>query len=194
MRERNWKARTHGEKHVFTVVVQKHEQFFLNSWGEFSSYCAKKAPFKMFFSGHFLQTILWLSFPRLGHILTKSSKPYLSCITLPLKFRIKYSISLLVYKALNGQALSYDMELIVLYFQTRTLRSQGARLLVVPRVSKSRTGGRTFSSTFLCSLTVYRFSCLWSCRVRMYNCTSAAQHPLLQFLLLIIFPLFVITC
>lgn len=119
-----------------------------------------------------------------AHILTKSSKPYL----------YQYSISLLMYKALNGQALSYDMELIVLDFPTRTLWPEGARRLMDPRVSKSRTGGRTFSSTFLCSLTVYRFSCLWSCRMRMCNCTSAAQHPLLQFLLLIILPLFVITC
>lgn len=36
-----------------------------------------------------------------------------------------------MYKALSGQALSYDMELIVPYFPTRTLWSQDAELLVV---------------------------------------------------------------
>uniref|UniRef100_A0A4W6G917 Reverse transcriptase domain-containing protein n=1 Tax=Lates calcarifer TaxID=8187 RepID=A0A4W6G917_LATCA len=48
-------------------------------------------------------------------------------------------------KNLNGQAPSYLKDLIVPYNPTRTLRSQNAGLLVVPRVSKSRMGGRAFS-------------------------------------------------
>lgn len=64
---------------------------------------------------------------------------------LPVKFRIDFKILLLTYKALNGQAPSYLKELIVPYYPTRTLRSQNAGLLVVPRVLKSRLGTRAFS-------------------------------------------------
>ena len=64
---------------------------------------------------------------------------------LPIKFRIEFKILLLTYKALNGQAPSYLKELIVPYQPTRTLRSQNAGLLVVPIVSKIRTGGRAFN-------------------------------------------------
>ena len=63
---------------------------------------------------------------------------------LPVKFRIEFKI-LLTYKALHGQAPSYLTELIVPYYPTRTLRSLNAGLLVVPIVSKSRTGARAFS-------------------------------------------------
>ena len=64
---------------------------------------------------------------------------------LPVKSRIEFKISLLTYKALNGQAPSYLKELIIPYNPTRTLRSQNAGFLVVPRVSKSRMGARAFS-------------------------------------------------
>uniref|UniRef100_A0A8P4GNX2 Reverse transcriptase domain-containing protein n=1 Tax=Dicentrarchus labrax TaxID=13489 RepID=A0A8P4GNX2_DICLA len=64
---------------------------------------------------------------------------------LPVKCRIEFKILLLTYKALHGQAPSYLKELIVPYYPTRTLRSLNAGLLVVPIVSKSRTGARAFS-------------------------------------------------
>ncbi|XP_051234107.1 galanin receptor type 1b isoform X2 [Dicentrarchus labrax] len=64
---------------------------------------------------------------------------------LPIKCRIEFKILLLTYKALHGQAPSYLKELIVPYYPTRTLRSLNAGLLVVPIVSKSRTGARAFS-------------------------------------------------
>ena len=64
---------------------------------------------------------------------------------LPVKFRIEFKILLLTYKALNDRAPSYLKDLIVRYFPNRALRSQTAGLLVVPRVSKSRMGGRAFS-------------------------------------------------
>ena len=64
---------------------------------------------------------------------------------LPVKFRIEFKILLLTYKALHGQAPSYLKELIVPYYPTRTLHSLNAGLLVVPIVSKSRTGARAFS-------------------------------------------------
>jgi len=60
---------------------------------------------------------------------------------LSVKFRIEFKI-LLTHKALNDQAPSYLKDLIVRYFPNTALRSQTAGLLVVPRVSKSRMGGR----------------------------------------------------
>lgn len=64
---------------------------------------------------------------------------------LPVKSRIEFKILLLTYKALNGQAPLYLKELIVPYHPTRALRSQNSGLLVVPRVFKSRMGGRAFN-------------------------------------------------
>uniref|UniRef100_A0A8C6KA24 Reverse transcriptase domain-containing protein n=1 Tax=Nothobranchius furzeri TaxID=105023 RepID=A0A8C6KA24_NOTFU len=64
---------------------------------------------------------------------------------LPVKFRIDFKILLLTYKALNNQAPSYISDLIVPYVPNRALRSQTAGLLVVPRISKIRMGGRSFS-------------------------------------------------
>ena len=64
---------------------------------------------------------------------------------LPVKSRIEFKILLLTYKALNGQAPLYLKELLVPYYPTRALRSQNTGLLVVPKVSKSRMGGRAFN-------------------------------------------------
>ncbi|TWW74563.1 hypothetical protein D4764_14G0005660 [Takifugu flavidus] len=50
-----------------------------------------------------------------------------------------------LYKVLRGLAPSYLEELVIPYQPNRPLRSQNAGLLVVPRVSRSRMGGRTFS-------------------------------------------------
>ena len=64
---------------------------------------------------------------------------------LPVKFRIEFDILLLTEKALNDQAPSYLKDLVVQYFPNRALCSQTAGILVVPRVSTSRVGDRTFS-------------------------------------------------
>ena len=86
-----------------------------------------------------------------ARVLTKTRKrdhitPILASLHwLPIKFRIEFKILLLTFKALNGQAPSYLKELVVPYVPTRTLCSQHAGLLVVPSISKSRTGGRAFS-------------------------------------------------
>jgi len=64
---------------------------------------------------------------------------------LPVKFRIEVKILLLTYKALNDRAPSYLKYLIVRYFPNRALHSQTTILLVVPRYSKSRMGGRASS-------------------------------------------------
>lgn len=86
-----------------------------------------------------------------ARVLTKTRKrdhisPVLASLHwLPVKSRIEFKILLLTYKTLKGQAPSYLKELIKPYNPTRALRSQNAGLLVVPRVSKSRTGARAFS-------------------------------------------------
>ena len=64
---------------------------------------------------------------------------------LPIKSRIEFKILLITYKALKGLAPSYLKDLIVPYCPNRSLRSLNAGLLVVPRVAKSRMGGRAFS-------------------------------------------------
>ncbi|XP_056887154.1 uncharacterized protein LOC130524745 [Takifugu flavidus] len=64
---------------------------------------------------------------------------------LPVKFRIIFKTLLLTYKVLRGLAPSYLEELVIPYQPNRPLRSQNAGLLVVPRVFRSRMGGRAFS-------------------------------------------------
>uniref|UniRef100_A0A669EZ97 Reverse transcriptase domain-containing protein n=1 Tax=Oreochromis niloticus TaxID=8128 RepID=A0A669EZ97_ORENI len=64
---------------------------------------------------------------------------------LPVKSRIEFKILLLTYKVLNNQAPSYLNDLVVPYHPIRALRSRSAGLLAVPRVFKSRMGGRAFS-------------------------------------------------
>ncbi|TWW75585.1 hypothetical protein D4764_13G0002470 [Takifugu flavidus] len=64
---------------------------------------------------------------------------------LPVKFRIIFKTLLLTYKVLRGLAPSYLEELVIHYQPNRPLRSQNAGLLVVPRVSRGRMGGRAFS-------------------------------------------------
>ena len=86
-----------------------------------------------------------------AHVLTGTKKrdhitPVLASLHwLPVKSRIEFKILLLTYKALNDQAPSYLKELVVRYYPTRALRSENAELLVVPKISKSRSGARAFS-------------------------------------------------
>ena len=64
---------------------------------------------------------------------------------LPVKFRIKFKICLLVFKALNGLAPSYIRSMLTLYEPGRNLRSAGRQLLK-PKVARlTKTGGRAFS-------------------------------------------------
>ena len=66
---------------------------------------------------------------------------------LPVKFRIDYKILLLTFKALHGLAPSYLNDLLFPYTPSRMLRSQGAGLLVIPRIAKSTIGGRAYAMT-----------------------------------------------
>lgn len=65
---------------------------------------------------------------------------------LPVKHRIDFKLSLMVYKALNGDAPVYISELLQRYEPTRALRSQSKTLLVIPKTRLSRAGDRSFRS------------------------------------------------
>uniref|UniRef100_A0A8K9WYY7 Reverse transcriptase domain-containing protein n=1 Tax=Oncorhynchus mykiss TaxID=8022 RepID=A0A8K9WYY7_ONCMY len=72
---------------------------------------------------------------------------------LPVEARADFKVALLTYKALHGLAPTYLSDLVLPYIPTRTLRSQDAGLLIVPRISKQTAGGRAFS---------YRAPFLWN--------------------------------
>ena len=86
-----------------------------------------------------------------ARVLTRTKKrdhvsPVLASLHwLPVKCRIVFKMILLTFKPLNNMAPLYLKELIVPYQPTRALRSQNSGLLVVPKVSKSRVGARSFS-------------------------------------------------
>ncbi|XP_059203563.1 uncharacterized protein LOC131982996 [Centropristis striata] len=86
-----------------------------------------------------------------ARVLTRTKKrdhisPVLASLHwLPVKSRIEFQILLLTYKALNGQAPSHLKDLIMPYYPSTALRSQNSRLLVVPKVLKSRLGAKAFS-------------------------------------------------
>ena len=65
---------------------------------------------------------------------------------LPVKARADFKVLLLTYKALHGLAPTHLSDLALPYIPTRTLRSQDAGLLIVPRISKQTAGGRAFSN------------------------------------------------
>ncbi len=64
---------------------------------------------------------------------------------LPIKHRIHFKILLITYKALNGLAPQYLSELLSHCSPSRPLRSQNSGHLIIPRISKSTAGGRSFS-------------------------------------------------
>ncbi len=86
-----------------------------------------------------------------ARVLTRTRKydhisPVLSRLHwLPTKHRIDFKILLMTYKALNGLAPQYLSELLSHYSPPRPLRSQNSGRLIIPRISKSTAGGRSFS-------------------------------------------------
>ncbi len=63
---------------------------------------------------------------------------------LPIKHRIDLKILLITYKGLNGLAPQYLSELLSHYSPLCPLRSQNSGHLIIPRISKSTAGGRSF--------------------------------------------------
>ncbi len=60
-------------------------------------------------------------------------------------YRFKNLLNYLQYKALNGLAPQYLSKLLSHYSPPRPLRSQNSGHLIIPRISKSTAGGRSFS-------------------------------------------------
>ena len=65
---------------------------------------------------------------------------------LPVKFRIKYKVLLLVYKTLNGLAPSYMNDMLKPYTPSRRLRSSDKLLLEEPRYRLKTAGLRSFQA------------------------------------------------
>ncbi len=63
---------------------------------------------------------------------------------LPTKHHIDFKILLITYKALNGLAPLYLSKLLSHYSPPRPVRSQNSGHLIIPRISKSTAGGRSF--------------------------------------------------
>ncbi len=86
-----------------------------------------------------------------SRVLTRTRKydhisPVLSTLHwLPIKHHIDFKILLITYKALNGLAPQYLSELLLHYSPSRLLRSQNSGNLIIPRISKSTAGGRSFA-------------------------------------------------
>ncbi len=100
---------------------------------------------------HLSQNLLILVQNAAARVLTRTRKfdhinPVLSTLHwLPTKHRIDFKILLITYKALNGLAPQYLSELLSHYSPSRPLRSQNSGHLIIPRISKSTAGGRSFS-------------------------------------------------
>lgn len=65
---------------------------------------------------------------------------------LPVDYRIQFKVLLLTFKALNGLAPTYLVELLQPYHPARQLRSASQHLLVVPPTRFSTVGDRAFSN------------------------------------------------
>ena len=65
---------------------------------------------------------------------------------LPVQYRIQFKILVITFRALHGQVPSYISDLIQLHTPTRSLRSLGQMLLMVPRTNFKTRGDRSFQA------------------------------------------------
>ncbi len=85
-----------------------------------------------------------------ARVLTRTRKydhisPIMSTLHwLLIKHCVDFEILLISYKALNGLTPQYLSELLSHYSPPRPLRSQNSDHLIIPRISKSTAGGRSF--------------------------------------------------
>ncbi len=85
-----------------------------------------------------------------ARVLTRTMKddhicPVLSTLHwLPIKHRVGFKILLITFKALNGLAPQYLSELLSHYSPPRPLHSKNSGHLIIPRISKSTAGCRSF--------------------------------------------------
>ncbi len=85
-----------------------------------------------------------------ARVLTRTRKyyhisPVMSTLHwLPINHRIDLKILLITYKSLNGLAPQNLSELLSHYSPPRLLQSQNSGQLIIPRISKSTAGGRSF--------------------------------------------------
>ncbi len=85
-----------------------------------------------------------------ARVLTRTRKydhisPVLSILHwLHIKHRIDFKILLITYKALNGLAPQYLSALLLHYIPPHPLRSQNSGHLIIPKISKSTAGSRSF--------------------------------------------------
>ena len=82
------------------------------------------------------------------HPLRESITPTLASLHwLPIEQRVHYKVLLYVYKAVNGQAPLYIVELLRPYIPTRSLRSADKGLLIEPEYRLNSYGGRAFETS-----------------------------------------------
>ncbi len=100
-------------------------------------------------SAHFINKLQMVQ-NAAARVLTRTRKydhisPVMSTLHwLPIKHRIDFKILLITYKALNGLAPQYLSELLSHYSPPSLLWSQNSGHLIIPRISKSTAGGRSF--------------------------------------------------
>ena len=109
-------------------------------------------------------------------VVRKSKRDSATCILkqlhwLPVKQRIEFKILLITFKALKGVAPSYLQCLLQQYVPTRSLRSESANLLIVPKTHR-KIGTQTF---------MYAAPTLWNQlppHLRMMNSLSTFKSAL----------------
>ena len=69
---------------------------------------------------------------------------HLFCVGLPVDFRIKYKIRLMMFNSLHGHGPEYISEMLIPRILHYGLRSQDDLTLVVPRIKRKTLGDRAF--------------------------------------------------